>query len=432
MHDPAAWDDPSALADWARTTPSSGLPVQTLVALGERMGSRNLDAVPFLRRVQRLYPDDFWVNFYLGTAMVSNPVEAIAYYRAALALRPKAAPVHNNLAMLLADTGQHDEAFDHFETAARLTDYPSAHLNLANAFRRKGDQSKAVMHYERALQGGVSSYALHHSYGAALKEGGRLDEAIAQYRQALRLNRQVPAIHIEIAGVLSDMGNVDEAIAHVREAARLAPTDPSVLEKLHPLLLRKQKWEEARAAWKKTLEAEPPEHKTWYGYAELCLYLGQEAEYRLARRALLERWSAASDPFIAERTGRACLLLPATGDELLEAAALCDRAAVGNTPNQAVYRPYFLFAKGLAEYRQDRLDRAIAILTGEASMVLGPAPKLVLAMAQYRKGQILEAEQTLAAAIKSFDWSESQALDDNTAWVYHILRREAEALIQPN
>jgi serine/threonine-protein kinase len=432
MQDPEAWEDPASLAEWARTVPVETLPVQTLVALGERLYARNVDAAPFLRRVQRVHPDDFWANFYLGSALASNPSEAIAYYRAALALRPNASMVHNNLAMLLSDTGHQDEAFDHFEAAARLTDYPSAHLNLANALRRKGDSAKACQHYERALQGGISTFALHNNYGMALKEGGRLDEAITQYEQALRLDRKIPAGHVNLADALAEMGELDDAIGHVREAARLAPKDWSILGRLHPLLLRQRKREEARAAWKRTLDLDPPDHETWSGYAELCLFLGQEAEYRLARKALLARFASAADPFIAERTGRACLLLPDSGDDLLKAAALCDRALAGTSPAAVNSRPYFMFAKGLAEYRQDNYDRALTIMKGEASGVLGPAPKLVLAMAQQRKGLHAEAAETLAAAIAQFDWGETQAIDDSTVWIYHVLRREAEAQIPHN
>jgi serine/threonine-protein kinase len=52
-------------------------------------------------------------------------------------------------------------------------------------------------------------------------------------------------------------------------------------------------------------------------------------------------------------------------------------------------------------------------------------------MAQHRKGQHAEAAATLAAAVASFDWGESQAIDDSTVWIFHVLRREAEGLILP-
>jgi hypothetical protein len=89
-----------------------------------------------------------------------------------------------------------------------------------------------------------------------------------------------------------------------------------------------------------------------------------------------------------------------------------------------------MFAKGLAEYRQGRMDSAISIMQGDAAKVLGPAPRLLLAMAQFRRGDKETARQTLAAAIASFDWSPSETADRDV-WFYHVLRREAEGMILP-
>ena len=86
------------------------------------------------------------------------------------------------------------------------------------------------------------------------------------------------------------------------------------------------KLEALRAAWEKLLERDPPDHGSWSGYAELCLFLGREEDYRRARRALLQKFGATTNPFEAERTARACLLLPGTDDELRQAVALAERA----------------------------------------------------------------------------------------------------------
>ena len=72
---------------------------------------------------------------------------------------------------------------------------------------------------------------------------------------------------------------------------------------------------EARDAWQEKLAADPPDHDDWFGYAELCLFLGDEADYRRAPPRLLARFGKATTR--RHRTDRsACLLLPATGDEL--------------------------------------------------------------------------------------------------------------------
>jgi serine/threonine-protein kinase len=166
----------------------------------------------------------------------------------------------------------------------------------------------------------------------------------------------------------------------------------------------------------------------------LCLFLGREEDYRRARRALLKKFVATTNPLEAERTARACLLLPGTDDELNQAVALAERAVTAELGGENKWaRPYFEFVHGLAEYRQGQFDRAIATMQGDASGVLGPAPGLVLALSQHLRGQAREARKTLAAAILAHDWRATQvyALDQQNGWIYLILRREAEAMILP-
>jgi serine/threonine-protein kinase len=145
---------------------------------------------------------------------------------------------------------------------------------------------------------------------------------------------------------------------------------------------------------------------------------------------LLARFFITSNPYFAERTGRACLLLPATGDELRQAVALARRAAAVDPLAHGEDYSWFLFARGLAEYREGKLDEAISTMRGCASRVDQPA-RLVLAMALHQVGQLAEARETLAEAIFSYDWEALQARD-NGAWICHLLRREAEGLLIPN
>ena len=91
---------------------------------------------------------------------------------------------------------------------------------------------------------------------------------------------------------------------------------------------------------------------------------------------------------------------------------------------------FFSFAQGLLAYRQGRFEESSTIMKGDASVVLGPAPGLVLAMDQFQLGQKDEARATLENAIKAFDWHPARA-DSREAWIYHILRREADGLIKP-
>ena len=188
--------------------------------------------------------------------------------------------------------------------------------------------------------------------------------------------------------------------------------------------------EEARAAWQQAIALQPPDHQTWDGYAELCLYLGHDDEYRRACQLLLSRFGGSTDPAIAERTGRACLFLPVSDDELRSAVTLLDRALAADQSRYGGFMPYFRFAKGLAEYRAGRLDSARALLDGDTMKILEPAPHLLMAMIQHQQGQPQIAQKSLEAAVARFDWNPTKA-NNREAWMYHILRREAEKMVGP-
>jgi serine/threonine-protein kinase len=71
-------------------------------------------------------------------------------------------------------------------------------------------------------------------------------------------------------------------------------------------------------------------------------------------------------------------------------------------------------------------------MQGDASGVLGPAPRLVLALSLHQSGQAAEARKTLAAAILEHDWRATKVrARDQNGWIYHVLRREAEAMMLP-
>ena len=44
--------------------------------------------------------------------------------------------------------------------------------------------------------------------------------------------------------------------------------------------------------WEAILRRDPPKFESWYGYAQLCLFLGDESAYRHAHKALLYRFAA--------------------------------------------------------------------------------------------------------------------------------------------
>jgi len=256
-------------------------------------------------------------------------------------------------------------------------------------------------------------------------------EAVGFFRVAVAIRPESDQAHLMLVQALRDSDDPEGAIAALSESNALSPNF-AVARDLITALVQTGRLEEARDAWENLLQHEPPNHEPWYGYAELCLFLGKTDEYRRARQALLEHFGTTASPFEAERTARACLLWPATEEELRRVAELAQRA-VAVQEGDKWGEPYFEFVHGLAQYRQGQFDQAIATMRGDASTVLGPAPRLVLAMALHRSGQAADARDMLAKAILAHDWRAIQVptLDPN-GWIYNVLRREAESIILPN
>jgi serine/threonine-protein kinase len=398
--DPDVLRAPAALAEVIKTAPVADQPPQLLLALARRLKSDSPERLTFLTRIQHAHPGDFWVNLRLADALYekNQRAEALRYYQAAVAIRPRTALGYQRLGEALLKAVRTEEAVELFR---RVVDI---------------DPTAVISHLQLAR---------------TLSWLGRRDEAIEQLRVAIGFNPDVASLHAVLGLSLKKAGRYAEALPHYRQAVALAPKNRYDRNQLRAILVLLGRGNEARVAWQRSLEAEPPGHDAWYGYAEFCLFLGREDEYRSARSALLARFGATTDPTVAERTARACLLRPATGDELRQAVALAERAAAVEPSKYPVAYPHFLFAQGLAEYRQGRLDRAISSMRGDAARAPGPLPRLVLAMALHRSGQAAEARRTLAAAVLAHDWSANQ-VDDSNGWVSHVLRREAEGLILPD
>jgi serine/threonine-protein kinase len=365
--DPATWNDQEAFAELLKTAPVAARAIPTLLAGEGRMAGSGQDTIPQLKRIQATYPSDFRLNFRLGYVLAG-----------------------------------------------------------------KRNHGEAVRYHQAAIAARPGSVFGYHSLGESLQALGRNEEAIEQYEHALKLVPTVSYIRVNLLIFLLQLGRHAEAEVHLQHLLALDPKSLGDNRTVRAVLIREGRVDEALFGWKAAIDTYP-DHPTCYGYAEFCLFLGREVEYRRARQDLLAAFGTHPylNPFTAERVARACLLLPASGHELRTAVALAERAAAVDRSKYAGAYPYFRFAQGLAEYRQGRFDLAISTMRGDASKVLGPAPRLLLAMALHQQDQRAEARKTLAAAVASHDWR-ADLVRDQDDWIYHVLRREAEALILPN
>jgi hypothetical protein len=151
---------------------------------------------------------------------------------------------------------------------------------------------------------------------------------------------------------------------------------------------------------------------------------------------MLDRFGPTTDPMIAERTAKACLLLPVGGPEQVAACGLADRAVALARGHWV--EPWAEATRGLAAYRREHFADAVA--WADRCLARGPGDwnrefpaHLVRAMALGRLGRRDEAGAAPARASDLYRTKVASQGDlaDGGGWhdrvVCEVLRREAEA-----
>jgi serine/threonine-protein kinase len=316
VRNPAAWKDRAALVELAATAPVTEQPAQLLITLGSRLpvaGVKTLsppvfaanlvtapsstawvgnllapsalapptpDAVAFLERVQQEHPDDFWANFALANALNSRrPSESVAYYQAALALRPQVVAVHNNLWLALRALGRAHQAIDLLERALRIAPRdPTLRNNLGIALVTAGRPDEAAQHFRLALADFPNTPVLHNNLGIALKAGGQIDAAIEEYREAIRLKADDPQFHSNLAQAQLSKGRLDEATKHFREVVRLLPASGWARVDLGFALQRNGQVNDAIEQYRLAVQFDPSNPKAHANLGNALLVQGRAEE----------------------------------------------------------------------------------------------------------------------------------------------------------
>jgi protein O-mannosyl-transferase len=154
----------------------------------------------------------------------------------ALAVTPDNDFANNNLAYLLVDRGELDDAISHFAAAAEIRSRKKdkhynvgsafVEMNLADALAKKGQSDEAMLHYEQAIRLEPNYPDAYYNRGNVLFAKGRIDEAITDWEKTLQLQPNDADAQTCLGNALLRQGSPNEAIAHYEIAVALGPRDP--------------------------------------------------------------------------------------------------------------------------------------------------------------------------------------------------------------
>jgi serine/threonine-protein kinase len=258
LRDALLQSDRQALLDLAndqaiRLGPTTRITLADALA---RIGA-SAQAEAHLRETLRRHPDDFFANSNLAASLVTSQPprleEAIRYFTAAAALRPRSPGAHYNLGTFLAQRGDLERAAAALRHSIDLKeDYAQAHTNLGLVLRHQGDLNGAIAEYHKALHIDPDLIQAHVNLGEAFRLANRPDEAITACRKALRI-KDVAEAHYTLGDVFRNKGQLDEAIAEFRKAIDLKTDSAVAHNHLGGALQAKGQLDEAIAEYREAI-----------------------------------------------------------------------------------------------------------------------------------------------------------------------------------
>jgi serine/threonine protein kinase len=271
-----------------------------------------------------------------------------------------------------------------------------------------------------------------------LSKEQKTSEAVGSYRELLRLRqKKFGARDAQALEVVDALAEVLAEANNESQFEQLASEFPEAWVTKSEYLARRCRWPEARAAATKFLEIRPADDKGYHLMAPLLVQAGDRAAYDELCAKITTSFAGATNPSIADRMAKDCLILPRRGADLKVPGELAETAVTLGRGDKAAF-PFFQCCKALAEYRQGNWETA-SNWAGQAAENPFPYSRAealaVLAMAQHQLNQSGEARACLK---KSLEVAQAQLPkpedgdlgQDWRDWIIaHALQSEAKRMI---
>jgi tetratricopeptide (TPR) repeat protein len=186
-------------------------------------------AEELLRHLVALRPREADFHYNLANHLSrTRRVEAAAEtYRKALELDPEHPGALVNLGILRAQAGERPEARALFGKALeRDPEHAGALASLGRLLALEGDFPSAVRYFERALSSDPRQVETRYALAQVLRRQGRLEEAIAELSRAIALAPRRGDIQLDLATALAASGDYPAAWDHVRRARESGVAPP--------------------------------------------------------------------------------------------------------------------------------------------------------------------------------------------------------------
>jgi len=162
-----------------------------------------------------------------GALLLEGKVDdAFPHFQAAARINPQDPMSHSNIGAYLQEHQQLEKAIEEYQTTIRLASEPmllsATYANLGTAYRDLGDSTRAEESYNQALQLNPAQSSAYLGLGRLREQQGRRDDAITNYQRAAELRPSEEA-YLWMARALEQAGKLREALEAYENVLKINP-----------------------------------------------------------------------------------------------------------------------------------------------------------------------------------------------------------------
>ena len=206
---------------------------------------RHDDSLRLLSEAYRMNRSDWRVHqlFALNYVVLDIKDGALAEFQAAIALNPRNAELHYQLARLYHSENRIAESIEESNQALALfPGYPEAYENLGLCYEALSDKRRGMDNFQRAIAEteklGLRNEWPFVNYAEFLVKQDEPDAAVRALARALELNPNSAKAHYFMGRALRKLGQTTEARTFLERAIQLDAGDPGAYFELGMLLTR--------------------------------------------------------------------------------------------------------------------------------------------------------------------------------------------------
>ncbi|KAK9504103.1 hypothetical protein O3M35_010520 [Rhynocoris fuscipes] len=184
------------------------------------------NAIKHYREALRLHPDYEQALNNLANVLRDNGDlnEAESLLRKAIEIRPNFAAAWMNLGIVLSHLNRYDEALQSYNTALiHRKKYPDCYYNLGNLFLSKQKYNEAYAAWMQATNQKPTHTIAWNNLIVMMDSLGDLDKAEDLAKEALKILPDDSALHFNLANTLGKKGQYQSAEIHFKTAIKLRP-----------------------------------------------------------------------------------------------------------------------------------------------------------------------------------------------------------------